>query len=213
MPSILETAQSELRKHSLDTFNDRLHGTVTPGCPHCRKSFYTISQLMDHITDDILPGILETAFATATKFVYCDHCKTVVEYEKFFLESEGRTGLEIVCKKCHSPICTFMDSKPADAVESKSQKTPSACPKCGMPLPCGVDGFDAIDVLRCPECDALFERGRFVCHGAKPRHSRTKARRSQPWGPILPISETAPFLRSCARFNLSSQLSSREPTL
>jgi len=73
-----------------------------------------------------------------------------VEYEKSLLESEGRTGLEIVCKKCHSPICTFMDSKPAGAVESEPEKAPSVCPKCGMPLPCGIDGFDAIDVLRCP---------------------------------------------------------------
>jgi len=45
-----------------------------------------------------------------------------VEYEKSLLESEGRTGLEIVCKKCHSPICTFMDSKPAGAVESEPEK-------------------------------------------------------------------------------------------
>ncbi len=169
MSSILRTAQSELRKHNLDTFVDSVHNVVTPGCPQCRKSFYTISQLIDHLADDILPGILETTFATATKFVYCGHCKAVVEYEKSLLESGGCTGLEVVCKRCHTPICTFMDSKPADAVESEAEKVPSACPKCGMPLPCGIDGFDAIDVLRCPECDALFERGRFVCYGAKPQ--------------------------------------------
>ena len=167
MSSILRTAQAELRKHTLDTFNDKLHGVVTPACPHCTKAFYTISQLMDHLAEDILPGIVERAFSTATKYVYCSHCKAVVEYEKSLLESDGRTGLEIVCKKCHSPVCTFMDSKPAEAMESEPQKAPSGCPKCGMPLPCGIDGFDAIDVLRCPECDALFERGRFVCYGAK----------------------------------------------
>jgi hypothetical protein len=27
--------------------------------------------------------------------------------------------------------------------------------------------FDVTDVLRCPNCDALFERGRFDCYGAK----------------------------------------------
>lgn len=165
--SILQTAQAELRKHNLDTFLDKLHGVVTPGCPHCRKSFYTISQFLDHLADDVLPGILETAFSTATKFVYCGHCKAVVEYEKSVLESEGRTGLEIVCKNCHSPVCTFTDSKPAGTVEAEPQRAPSACPKCGMPLPC-IAGFDSIDVLRCPECDALFERGQFVCYGAKP---------------------------------------------
>jgi hypothetical protein len=34
-------------------------------------------------------------------------------------------------------------------------------------FPFCVDNFDVIDVLRCPNCDALFERGRFVCYGAK----------------------------------------------
>jgi hypothetical protein len=167
MSSILQTAQAELRKHSLDTFTDKLHGVTTPGCPNCRQSFYTIRQLMDHLANDVLPGILEKAFSTVTKFVYCRECKAVVEYEKSVLESDGRTGLEIVCTKCHSPVCTFSDSKPIEAVESEPENQ-SACPKCGMPLPCAVDSFDSIDVLRCPECDALFEQGRFVGYGAKP---------------------------------------------
>src|SRR6266403_1736836 len=169
--SILRTAQLELRKHNLDTFVDRVHSVVTPGCPHCVKTFYTISQLMDHLAEDVLPGILETAFSTATKFVYCGYCKRAVEYDKSLLESEGRTGLEIVCRKCHSPVCTFMDSKPVETVESNPKKPPSACPKCGLPLPCGIDSFDLIDVLRFPNCDALFEAGQFVCYGAKPTSS------------------------------------------
>src|SRR5712672_563803 len=99
------------------------------------------------------------------KYVYCDHCRAVVEYEKSVLESEERTGLEIVCRKCHSPVCTFVDSKPTETVESSTKKPSSACPKCGMPLPCGIDSFDSIDALRCPNCDALFEQGKFVCYG------------------------------------------------
>jgi hypothetical protein len=129
MSSILQTAQAELRKHNLDTFVDSAHNVVTPGCPHCRKSFYTISQLMDHLAEDVLRGILETAFSTPTKFVYCDHCTAVVEYEKSVLESEGRTGLEIVCKRCHRPICTFMDSKPADAVGSDAAEGTVSMPE------------------------------------------------------------------------------------
>jgi hypothetical protein len=166
--SILQVAQSELRKHNLDTFVDKPHGVVTPGCPHCRKSFYTTRHLMDHLANDVLPGILETAFSTATKFVYCDNCKAVVEYEKSVLEADGRTGLEIACKKCHSVICTFVDTKPIEPTVTAEPEKKSTCPKCGMPLPCGVNGFDAIDVLRCPNCDALFEQGKFVCYGAKP---------------------------------------------
>jgi hypothetical protein len=46
-------------------------------------------------------------------------------------------------------------------------KVPSICPKCGDPFPFCIDNFDLIDVLRCPNCDALFERGRFVCYGPK----------------------------------------------
>src|SRR5712671_4217129 len=165
--SILGNAQSELRKHNLDTFTDKLHRVVTPGCPHCQKAFYTISQFAEHLANDVLPGILETAFATATKFVYCRDCKAVVEYEKSLLEVDGRTGLEIVCKTCHSVVCTFHDTKPIDPAVTAEPETQSACPKCGMPLPCDLKTFDVIDLLRCPNCDALFEQGRFVCYGAK----------------------------------------------
>jgi hypothetical protein len=46
---------------------------------------YTISQFVEHLAEDVLPGILETAFSTVTRFVYCDHCKATVEYEKSVL--------------------------------------------------------------------------------------------------------------------------------
>ena len=140
--SILRTAQSELCKHNLDTFADKLHRVVIPGYPHCQKAFYTISQFAEHLANDILPGILETAFATATKFVYCRDCKTVVEYEKSLLEVDGRTGLEIVCKTCHSVVCTFHDTKPIESGVSPEQEKQSACPKCGMTVPCDLKGFD-----------------------------------------------------------------------
>jgi hypothetical protein len=121
---------------------------------------------VDHLADDVLPAILETAFATATKFVFCRECNTVVEYQKSLLEADNRTGLEIVCKKCHSVVCTFHDTKPIEPAVTAEPKL-SACPKCGMPLPCDLKGFDVIDLLRCPHCDALFEQGKFVCYGAK----------------------------------------------
>ena len=108
-------------------------------------------------------GILGAAFSTVTKFVYCCDCKAVAEYQKSMLEADGRAGLEIVCSRCHAVICTFFDSKPVEAAEPEK---PLACPKCGMPLPCFGE-FDSIDGLRCPECDALFERGQFICYGAR----------------------------------------------
>jgi hypothetical protein len=174
MSSILRAAQRELKRHSMGHFVDNPPsiaqggtGVVVSGCEACGKVIYTRNGFVEHLANDVLPQILETAFSTATKFVYCQECKAVVEYEKSVLESDGRTGLEIVCKKCHSPICTFHDTKPIEsAVTAEPEK--SACPKWGMPLPCDLKAFDVIDALRCPHCDALFEQGTFVCYGAKP---------------------------------------------
>jgi hypothetical protein len=99
------------------------------------------------------------------KYVYCRNFEAVVEYEKSLLESDGRTGLEIVCVNCHYVICTFHDTKGSE--DSAAEPDKISCPKCGMPLPCIAES-DSVDALRCPNCDALFERGQFVCYGAKP---------------------------------------------
>jgi len=73
--SILQAAQAELRKHQWDTFVENApsiahggKGTVTPGCPHCSKSLYTINQFVEHLANDVLPGILERALSTPAKF-------------------------------------------------------------------------------------------------------------------------------------------------
>ena len=176
MSSILKAAQRELHHHSWEHFADNPPSiaqggkcVVVSGCPACNKVIYTTNGFIEHLANDVLPRILETAFSTATKFEYCRDCKAVVEYDKSPLESDGRTGLEIVCTRCHSVICTFHDSKPAEAVELEPDKVNSStCPKCGMPFPFCIDNFDSADALRCPNCDALFERGQFVCYGAKP---------------------------------------------
>src|SRR5712692_162888 len=78
---------------------------------------------------------------------------------------------------CKRSLCeaarSVADSVSAEAVASaKNDKTPefkipSTCPKCGDCFPFRIDNFDVIDVLRCLNCDALFERGRFVCYGVK----------------------------------------------
>jgi hypothetical protein len=174
--SILKAAQRELSRHSWEYFVDNPpsiaqggKGVVVSGCPACKRLISTPHGFIELLANDVLPGILETAVSTATKFVYCRNCEAVVEYEKSLLESDRRNGLEIVCVNCHFVICTFHDSKPAEAVESAPDKATSACPKCGMSLRCGIDSFDTVDALRCPHCDALFEHGRFVCYGAKPQ--------------------------------------------
>src|SRR6266851_3798586 len=136
MSSILQAAQRELKRHSWEHFVDNPpsiaqggKGVVVPGCPACNKAINTMNGFVEHLANDVLPRILETALTTPTKFAHCRDCKGVVAYEKSLLESDGRTGLEIVCTRCHSPICIFHDSKPAEAVESEPERTPSACPK------------------------------------------------------------------------------------
>jgi len=46
--------------------------------------------------------------------------------------------------------------------------------KCGDPFPLCSDNVDVIDVLRCLNCDALFERGRFVLFWGEVRADQLK---------------------------------------
>jgi len=34
-------------------------GIVLPGCPACRKRINTMAQFLDHLADDVLPGLLD----------------------------------------------------------------------------------------------------------------------------------------------------------
>jgi hypothetical protein len=34
------------------------NGVVVPGCPLCKKRFGTTPQFLDHLTDDVLPAVL-----------------------------------------------------------------------------------------------------------------------------------------------------------
>jgi hypothetical protein len=38
---------------------DEKNKIVQPGCPMCRKTFYTVSQLVDHLSEDVLPPLLD----------------------------------------------------------------------------------------------------------------------------------------------------------
>ena len=134
--SILKAAQRELSRHSWEHFVDNPpsiaqggKGVVVPGCPACNKTINTTNGFIEHLANDVLPGILETAVSTATKFVYCGNCKSAVEYEKSLLEADGRTRLEIVCKKCHSVLCTFLDTKPTEAATKAEPEKQSSVPE------------------------------------------------------------------------------------
>lgn len=63
---LLRALQTEIRRHTFDTFVDTPPsiaqggtGTVTLGCPACRKRLFTMQNFMDHLADDVLPGLLD----------------------------------------------------------------------------------------------------------------------------------------------------------
>jgi hypothetical protein len=63
---LLQALQAEIRRHSFDTFVDHppsvaqgSKGVVVPGCPACRKRINTMAQFLDHLADDVLPGLID----------------------------------------------------------------------------------------------------------------------------------------------------------
>jgi hypothetical protein len=35
------------------------NGVVTPGCPACRKRLFTMDNFLNHLCEDVLPGLLD----------------------------------------------------------------------------------------------------------------------------------------------------------
>jgi hypothetical protein len=63
---LLQALQKEIRRHDFSTFVDELpsmaeggKGIVVTGCPACRKVFGTMPRFIDHITEDVLPTLLD----------------------------------------------------------------------------------------------------------------------------------------------------------
>ena len=63
---LLRALQTEIRRHDFSTFVDQQpsiaqggSGVVTPGCPACRKRLFTMQNFMDHLADDVLPGLVD----------------------------------------------------------------------------------------------------------------------------------------------------------
>ena len=57
---LLRALQFEIQKHNLSTFMDEKDKIVITGCTLCRKHFGTVEQFKRHITDDVLPPLLDT---------------------------------------------------------------------------------------------------------------------------------------------------------
>jgi hypothetical protein len=73
--SILQTAQRELNRHSWEHFVDNPpsiaqggRGVVVPGCRACKKVINTSNGFVEHLVNDVLPGILEAAHQSRVMF-------------------------------------------------------------------------------------------------------------------------------------------------
>ena len=58
--------RTELHRQDFSTFVDEPpsiaqggQGVVVTGCPTCKKKFGTMPHFLDHLTDDVLPAILD----------------------------------------------------------------------------------------------------------------------------------------------------------
>jgi hypothetical protein len=63
--ALLTALQQEIRRHDFSNFVDEPpavaqggKGIVVPGCPACKKRINTMSQFLDHLSDDAIPALL-----------------------------------------------------------------------------------------------------------------------------------------------------------
>jgi hypothetical protein len=77
---LLRALQTEIRHHTFDYFvenppamADGGHGVVVPGCPQCRKRINTMAQFLDHLADDVLPGLLDRLSTEASSSEHNPH--------------------------------------------------------------------------------------------------------------------------------------------
>ena len=56
---LLLALQSEIQKHNLSTFMSDRHKIVQTGCSICQKHFGTVEQFKRHLSEDVLPPLLD----------------------------------------------------------------------------------------------------------------------------------------------------------
>jgi hypothetical protein len=56
---LLRAIQNEIQRHNLSTFMSEKHKIVQTGCSACRKHFGTVEQFKRHVTEDVLPPLLD----------------------------------------------------------------------------------------------------------------------------------------------------------
>jgi len=59
---LLKMLQKEILRHDFSTFVEPItqgRAVTVPGCPNRQKKFYTMYQYRRHLTDDVLPVLIE----------------------------------------------------------------------------------------------------------------------------------------------------------
>jgi len=56
---LLRALQTEIQKHNLSTYMSKEHKIVQTGCSACQKHFGTVEQYTRHLTEDVLPPLLD----------------------------------------------------------------------------------------------------------------------------------------------------------
>lgn len=66
--TIIKAVQSELQRHTFDTYIDEYpsivrsgKGVVVSGCPTCKMKMQSLNQFMSHLLDDVLPATIRRA--------------------------------------------------------------------------------------------------------------------------------------------------------
>jgi hypothetical protein len=56
---LLKALREEIQRHDLSTFMSAEHKIVQTGCSTCQKHFGTVEQLKRHLSEDVLPPLLD----------------------------------------------------------------------------------------------------------------------------------------------------------
>jgi hypothetical protein len=56
---LLKTIQDEIQRHNHSTFMSKEHKIVQTGCSACQKHFGTVEQFKRHLSEDVLPPLLD----------------------------------------------------------------------------------------------------------------------------------------------------------
>ena len=64
--ALLAAIQREIHQHDFSTFVDEPpllgqggKGVVVPGCPACKKRIQTMSEFLDHLSNDAMPALID----------------------------------------------------------------------------------------------------------------------------------------------------------